>query len=130
MKAFAAYELESHLALDNSEGLILVKEGFCWPAAWFSLVWLFYHRLWLPALVSSGFLVSISVGFLLFHGKEAYLITLLVAHGMIFGVIGNGLREFFLKKSGYKISALVMGRTIEEAEFRFWSSQAPSTVTL
>ena len=31
--------------------LILVKEGFCWPACLFDFFWALYHRAWKPFLL-------------------------------------------------------------------------------
>ena len=30
--------------------MVPIKEGFCWPALFFSLFWSIWHRLWLVAL--------------------------------------------------------------------------------
>ena len=34
--------------------VVLIAEGFCWPAALFTVLWAAWHRLWLVALAILG----------------------------------------------------------------------------
>ena len=35
--------------LDPDRDLLVVKEGFSWPAFFLSFLWALWHRLWVPA---------------------------------------------------------------------------------
>ena len=35
----------------SGNDLVFVKEGFCWPAFFFPMLWPLWHRLWLVALM-------------------------------------------------------------------------------
>ena len=43
--------------------MVPVKEGFCWPAFFFSLFWTLWHRLWLVTLglVVANLVISVLV---------------------------------------------------------------------
>ena len=75
--------------------LVPVKQGFSWPAFFFTFLWAIYHRLWLAALV-------LCVGLFLLNrmaewsqhlvnnsALESYVFYAIV----LFGVIGNKLIE-------------------------------------
>ncbi len=36
------------------DDVVLVKDGFSWPAFFFSLIWALWHRLWFFALIMRG----------------------------------------------------------------------------
>ena len=123
MKAFAAYELESHLALDNREGLILVKEGFCWPAFLFSLIWALWHRLWIVTLglVATNLLISVLASQI--GTNEAVIIVVSFSIALLLGFMGNDFRRSKLEKHGFTERGLVMGHTAEAAMRRYLEAQ-------
>ena len=45
---------------DPGDSIVLVEEGFCWPAFLLSPLWALWHRLWLVAaiLLGAGAIVS------------------------------------------------------------------------
>lgn len=105
--------------------LVFVKEGYCWPALLIPLVWTLYRRLWLVVLLLlAALLVFVAVAGAL--GQAALAIYLL---GRVFyGLEANGLRRWTLERKGYSLIGVAEGRTLSEAERRFfteWEDDGP-----
>lgn len=98
--------------------LVFVKEGYCWPALLIPLVWTLYRRLWLVVLLLlAALLAFVAVAGAL--GQAALAIYLL---GRVFyGLEANGLRRWTLERKGYSLIGVAEGRTLSEAERRFFT---------
>ena len=125
MRIYAVYEEAGSPSHDADEDVVLVKEGFCWPALFFSLIWVLYHRLWLIAITLVVLLAGIGAALFYFHGGENYVALGLIALALVLGVEGNNLRQYFLVSGGYSFSGVVAGRDVPEAELRLFSALGP-----
>ncbi len=108
------------------DGFVLVKDGFCWPAFFLSVLWALWHRLWWVALIMAGVsaaaeAVTAELG-LGFIGQSAVGLGLAAA----FGVTAAGLRGWTLERNGYVAASVVTGRTLADAERRYLDSTDPS----
>ena len=105
------------VAVDPGE-LVFVKEGFSWPALLIPPVWLIYRRLWLALLI---WLVAVIVlGALAgFAGTDASTVVL-VLFAFWFALEANGFRRWTLERRRHALVGVVEGRTLEEAERRFF----------
>tara|TARA_A100001037_G_C14929055_1_gene535184 strand:- start:358 stop:750 length:393 start_codon:yes stop_codon:yes gene_type:complete len=121
MRVYTVYEQAGDTRFDGNQGIILIKEGFCWPAAIIPLFWLLYRRLWLPALAVVLLLGVAVVASTLFYGSEPYTVLSLVALSVVLGAEGNNLRQYFLISRGYSFVGVVVGRNEPEAEMRLFS---------
>jgi hypothetical protein len=101
-------------------GAVFVREGFCWPAALFSVIWTLWHRLWAWSLV----LVVVGAGF----GVAASwwgigpMIQAVVTVGIaiLVGFHANDWRRGSLVRRGYLLAGVVAGDGIAAAEQRFF----------
>ncbi len=101
------------------EDLVLVKEGFSWPGFFFTFVWAFWKRMWLPAIVI--FTVIALTGFGVqklglgedLEGMASILLALSI------GLVGNDIRRWWLDQRGYQEVAVVSGKNAEDAARRF-----------
>jgi len=125
MRVDAVYEQAGDTRHDANESTILVKEGFCWPAAIIPLFWLLYRRLWVVALTVMVLLAGAGVAPIFFHGSEPYAALGLVALSLVFGAEGNNLRQYFLVSEGYSFTGVVVGRNEPEAAMRLFSTLSP-----
>ncbi|MFO1120304.1 MAG: DUF2628 domain-containing protein, partial [Rhodospirillales bacterium] len=101
----------------------LVKEGFCWPAFFFSIIWALWCRLWLAA---AGILAAELVlrGVLELLGADALTQGVIsFAFAMLLGVLGNDIKRWTLFRSGYLQVAVVTGSNRDAAERRFWDDR-------
>ena len=97
------------------EAVVPIKEGFCWPAFFFSLLWSLWHRLW---LVFMGLVVTnVAVSILLFHSgaNEEVAIVIFIGIALLLGFMGNDLRRAKLEWRGFAERGIVLARTTEAA---------------
>ena len=103
---------------------VLVKEGFCWPAAAFTSLWALWQRMWLEALAILGVEVALGVG-LAFVGIDVVSILAIQAgFKVLLGVIGNDLHRLALRRRGLVEEGVVAGERRSAAEFRYLSARA------
>ncbi|MBZ9938036.1 DUF2628 domain-containing protein [Mesorhizobium sp. BR1-1-16] len=97
--------------------LVFVKDGFCWPGLLITLPWLLYRRLFVEAA-----LYVLVVAGLAFLGERfgAPATFLTAALPVAFGVLGNDLRRFALRRRGFLPRGVASGANIEEAEIRYF----------
>ncbi len=104
---------------DADSDLVLIKEGFCWPAFFLGPLWALGHRLWLaaPVLLVAGLALG-GVGMAL--GLDG-LSQGAVAAGFaaIVGFVANDLRRRRLARRHFTLAAVVSGAGREAAERRF-----------
>ncbi len=102
--------------VDLDRNLVLVKEGFCWPAFFFGALWALWKRLWLAALaIFTAEAPVVSLTGLLGAGPEFRLAAAL-GLGLMVGYIGDDLRRWTLGRRGFKETGVVGGNDLAEAE--------------
>ena len=109
------YTVHTDLARD----FVLVKEGFSWPAFFFTFVWAFAGKLWLWGAVFLGVAVLFN-GFAAFFGLTAPVVVC-VSIGLhaVIGFVANDLRRRTLHRRGYTEICVVTGANLVAAETRF-----------
>ena len=109
---------DNHL-LRQIDNIVAVKEGFCWPAFLFSLVWATFHRLWLFVFSLMG-MVSV-IYFTLYHQGANPSFTLIVCFGIftLFSYHANDFRRFKLKRAGYLERGIILAPTVDAAVQRY-----------
>jgi len=97
--------------------MVLVKEGFSWPALLFSGLWALWHRMWLAAAVIFA-APALAAGLLAGAGPAPQA----VASGLLglgLGLFGNDIRRWHLQVRGYADEGAVRGGSLSDAERRF-----------
>jgi hypothetical protein len=84
---------------------VLVREGFSWGALIFGPLWLFAHRVWIPAVLALAAAILIAV-----LTRDGTAAALLIALIVLLGVSGQDLRRWSLDHRGYLLSQVVAGR--------------------
>jgi len=90
-----------HSALDPDRDVVLVKEGFNWPAFFLSLFWALWKGLW---LVAGGLLLLNAVlgGLVMLLGlDEVGETAVTLAGAVIVGYVANDLRRWTLARQGF-----------------------------
>jgi len=100
--------------------LVLVKEGFSWPAFVFGIIWALWNRLWVVAVgliaveVGLGFALD-SVG--LGPGVQAFSS---IGLALLVGFVASDLKSWSLSTlGGYEDQGVVVAGGLQEAESRF-----------
>ncbi len=111
--------------LRQMDEIVAVKEGFCWPAFLFSLVWATFHRLWLFAFSLMG-LCSVTFFTLYQQGAEPSF-NLIVCFGIfaLFGYHANDFRRFKLRRAGYLERGIILAPTLDAAVQRYLKTLVP-----
>jgi hypothetical protein len=104
---------------------LLVKEGFCWPAFFFGIVWALWHRMWLTAIVFVLVLFAVDVIVQLFALSPPAGAALSLAAALLIGAGANDLRRRALRRRGYDAAGLVAA-TNEDAAVLRWLDSNPS----
>jgi Protein of unknown function (DUF2628) len=104
---------------DPDRDLVLVKEGFCWPAFFFSVVWALWHRLWLVAagFVGVHLVWQALAGAVGLDATTRYWVDLLISVGI--GTVANDLRRWTLAGRGYVPQGVVSAPDADGAAERF-----------
>lgn len=99
--------------------MVLVKEGFCWPACLFDAVWALYHRAWLAFLVLVSVLCIVE-GLGHWYAVSGPVLVLLTASWRILvGFHANDWRRSLLERRGFKMLGVVTGTDGVSALRRF-----------
>jgi len=101
------------------EGLVFVKDGFCWPGLFFPAVWLLVRGLWLVLIAYLVVTTAIVTGAGLAGLSEDATVALGLLANLVVGFEGNDLRRWTLGRRGLRTVALVSGRRLADAERRF-----------
>ncbi|MEG6508062.1 DUF2628 domain-containing protein [Methyloligella sp. 2.7D] len=109
----------------RAETLAFVKEGFSWPAFFFSWIWLIYHRMWIE--LACFIVVFLGLGEILPALKLSEATQSVVVFGALvfFALEANGLRRNMLLRRGYAVAGITHGRNREAAEFAFFRDWLP-----
>jgi len=117
MKLYAVH-LRRH-GLDPDRDVVVVKEGFCWPAFLFSFLWALWHRLWLAAaliLLAEG---ALSLAVYLTRPDPASQAVLSLALAVIIGFVAADVRQYTLSRRGFAFSGVVAGDDPDQAYHRY-----------
>ncbi len=109
--------------LDPDRDLLVVKEGFSWPAFFLSFLWALWHRLWVPAAVI--FLAGTAIGL---AGTKLHLDplsqgALSLGLAAIVGYLGNDLRRRRLERLGYALADVSSGDDADAALRRYLDAE-------
>lgn len=105
--------------LDPDRDLVLVKEGFSWPAFLLSFLWALAHRLWLAAAVIAAAHVVLSIAVILLGADPVSEIALSLGLGLIVGFVANDLRRRKLARQGFAFAGVVVADDADSALRRY-----------
>ena len=105
--------------LDPDRDLVLVKEGFSWPAFLFSVLWALWHRLWLVAGLFFLVQAALSLVLALWTPDPVSASAVSVGAALILAYIANDLRRWTLERRGFVETAVVAADGQDGAERRF-----------
>ncbi len=104
------------------EDIIMLKEGFSFPAFFFSGLWFFYHKMWKELL--SIIVINIILGILansLSSFDKAFFEFIFI---FIIAINANyWLGKHLKAKKAYEFAGLVFGNSTAEAKLRFFKNQ-------
>ena len=112
------------LSAADDRGAVLLREGFSWPAAAFSVFWALYHGLWDWALVLLALGLGLSAA-VEFSGLDRLSAAALeIGFMALVGATSNDWRRWVLTRRGYRLDDIVSGEDETAAEARYFSRAA------
>ena len=117
MQLFSVH-LRRH-GLDPDRDLVLVKEGFSWPAFFLPLLFALWHRLWLMAAAVGAVLLAFAGLDRLLAPDPLSAAAVSVGFSTVAGLLANDLLRRRLDRRGFAFEDVVSGRDRDEALRRF-----------
>ena len=100
--------------------VVLVREGFSWPAAVFAPLWLALHGLWLASAAYLGLVLLLAGAEAALGLAEPVLAAAGLGLALLVGYLGPEAWRLSLARRGYGLTAVVGGRNRDEAERRLF----------
>ncbi|MDO8422276.1 MAG: DUF2628 domain-containing protein [Parvibaculum sp.] len=122
MRSYTVHELSGAPA--DGEGIVLVREGFSWPAAVFALVWLIVKRQWVVAAFYFALSVLLTAAAKWFAATDVLLSVMTIVLQGFLGVAAHDLMRWTLARQGYREIGVASASDLQEAErdfFRHWT---------
>lgn len=102
----------------------LVKEGFCWPAFFFSVFWALYHRLWLAAVLIVLATLALGMALAVSGAGETVDFAAHLGLAIFIGTAANDWRRSKLAKRGWRLTGVVAASNGDEACRRWGEAHA------
>ncbi len=112
-------------AVPAERDLVLVKEGFSWPAYLFTVLWALYHRLWLTAVVLFAAAAGLSGALQAWSPDDAISAAVTLGYLLLVGSLANDWRRWGLRRRGYEEAGVVAGVGLDAAEHRVIEKLGP-----
>jgi hypothetical protein len=105
-----------------AERVVFVREGFSKAA--FALPWayLIAHRAWLPLLIYLAGAVGVALLAAGLGARGGATLLAIVGYSLLFGLEAPALRQWSLRRKGFRQVASVVAANVEDAEMRFFSA--------
>ena len=88
-----------HLSLNASDdGMVIIKEGFCWSSFFLTVPWALFHCMWLESAIFATIQVAIVIIFQFAMLSVTALGIALFAVALVFGFMADEIRQNFFAK--------------------------------
>lgn len=104
---------------DTERDLVLVKEGFSWPACIFTFIWALATRMWWPAIALFTVVILVGIGVEALGATEDVQGLMTISLAVAIGFLGNDIRRWHLDRDGFTEAGVVSGKNKEHALQRF-----------
>ncbi len=112
------------LSAADDAGAVLVRDGFSWPAALFSVLWALYHGLWEWALVLLVAGAAIGAAAVWLGLDPASQAVVEIGYMALVGWSAGDMRRVALARRGFRLIDVVVGDDLAAAEKRFFRQRA------
>ncbi len=113
--------------LAAGDDLEFVRDGFSWGALLFTIVWPLYHGLWLVFVIVLAVSALLSAAMSVVGLSDFGQSTVWLAAALLFAFEANNLRRWTLRRRGWRDVGVAAGRTLSDAEHRFFGVYAVSS---
>ncbi len=107
------------LEREEMEKTVFVKEGFCWVAMLFTVLWAGWHGMWRHGAILLVVALLLSLVFDAMEVATPLRVLVVLGALLIVGFEGNNWRREDLEKKEYSLIAVVAGKNRDAALFRY-----------
>ncbi len=104
----------------EDRGAVLIREGFSWGAALFTVFWALWRGLWGWAAILLAVAVALDWAAAWAGLGDAAVAAIQIAFMLLVGYHGNDWRRARLERKGYLFAGVVAGSDMTAAERRFF----------
>jgi hypothetical protein len=122
MHVYSVHAPPDVVGAEAAERMVFVKDGISWPALFVAVLWLLWHRMWLPLLFYLAFLALTALIDARLGEAAATIVAILGA--ILFALEANNLRRWSLGRRGWRVVGESFGHGRAEAEIRFFHGEA------
>lgn len=122
MRTYTVHELSGAPA--DGRGIVFVREGFSWPAAVFTLLWLLVKRLWIAAAFWFALSVGVALSAKALGASEELIFAVNFVMQGFLAVAAHDIERWTLRRRGYREIGIASGPDLLSAErdfFRHWT---------
>ena len=101
---------------------VLVKEGVCWPAFFFTFVWAGVRGLLIVGTALFAVALVLALLLVVVGLDVVSAVAVIAGYRLFVGLSANDWRRWTLRRGGYEEFAVVTGATLLEAEQRFFQA--------
>ena len=123
MRVYTYHERPGSSALLDEP--ILIREGFSWAAAFFSVFWTLWHRLWLAAAYLLVAVLALEAALALSGADPLVRVATTAGLAAIIGYCANDWRRAKLRRQGFGLAGVVTARSMDAARRR-WFDRRPA----
>jgi hypothetical protein len=110
---------------DRAEDLRFVRDGFSWPAALFTPLWLLMRGFWLALIIYLIVATALALaGQMLGLDEEIQFLIMFGLHVLV-GFEADTIERWTLRRHGWDMIGTVAGRDVVECERRFFDAWLP-----
>ena len=121
MRLFAAYVDPGSLAPDRSA--VLVGQGMCWPAFFFSVLWALRHRMWRTAAALAAAAFALDLAAWAAGADAAAAAVLWLGFAAYVGLSANDWRGRALERRGMRLAAVIAAPGAGPAAHRLFDAR-------
>ena len=107
----------------DPEDAAAVAEGFCWGAMALGFAWALWRGLWLEAAALAAAPPSLALAAAQLGAPPAAAIGIVALVALFAGCNGNDWRRARLERRGYVFAGVAVGRSLAEADRRFFDAR-------
>jgi hypothetical protein len=119
----ASYVVMEPARNNGRKDIRFIRDGFALLGLLFPVIWLLWHRMWIEAIVALAVLLCIGVaGELSGWSLTAMMLSFLASFYV--GLEGSTLRQWALRRRGWRESAVIDATDEDEAMTRWFADEA------
>ena len=115
---------------ERDRDIVLVKEGFNWPAFLFNIFWALWYRHWLAAVTLFAVLLVIFIISKMIGLTSVDEAALTLGWLVIVGMLANDVRRYYMDRNGFVEDGIAVGKNSDDALYDYLRKAAapPSTI--